>query len=115
MDTRFITLRLEMDASTTDGGVMKAGATLDIGLNGVEHPNGDTKLETMNRISSERSCELVIAALKLPPGSRDSATKLEEAGGLAALKDRPVVVDFEPGKGGRNNVIRFAAVATAKT
>lgn len=110
-DTTFITLRFSKDAKTVDGDVIAAGGTVDVALSTAPNTNGDSKLESMNRISMERFRELVVSALRLPAGEKDPAGKLEAMGGADALKGKQVIVDFSPSSQGMNSVAKFSAVA----
>jgi hypothetical protein len=111
-DCTFITLQLLQDAADTDGGVFKAGGTVDVALNTSPNPDDDPKLATMNRISQERFRELIVAALQLDPKCRDAAEQFEQAGGKDAIKDKIVVADLAPSKVGTLNVSRFSRVAS---
>lgn len=112
-DTTFITLQLQKDGKTTDGDDFKSGATIDVSLQYAPNPNGDSKLETMNRISMERTRELIIAGLRLPPNTKDPIGELEKNGGPSALNGRAIIVDFSPSKRDGNNVDKFSRVPDA--
>jgi hypothetical protein len=110
MDSTFIDLQLDEDAKTIDGDVIQAGAVISVTLNTCEHPQGDEKMVTMNRMSHERFRELVVACCGLPANCKDAADQLEKLGGAAALKGRVIAVDWSPSKKGMNSVDRFAAI-----
>lgn len=109
-DTMFVSLQLTEAAKTTDGDDIAPGGVFDVSFNTVADPAGDTKLETMNRISRERFRELLIAALGLPDNCKDVIEQFESRGGVSSLIGKEVVVDWSPTKQGMNNVDKFAAV-----
>lgn len=109
-DATFISLRTESDVKDTAGDTLAAGYVFDVALNTSANPANDPKLDTMNRISKERFRELVVAALNLPPATKDAATEFEQAGGVEAVKGKVVLVDVAPSKLGNQNVNRFSRV-----
>jgi hypothetical protein len=104
----FYTLALQEAAKTIDGDSLEPGFPKDIGLGYYEDTHGDAGAETANRMSRERTRELVVAALGLPVSHKDVEGELKRQGGADALIGKLVNVAFSA-KDGRQNVDRFMA------
>lgn len=106
-DMDWVTFSLRQEAKTVDGETLSPGFYKDVGFSEYKQTNGDTGLETANRMSKERMRELVICALDLPVTVPDAHVELEKQGGPNALLHKVVGVEWSVGKGNRQNVDHF--------
>lgn len=110
-DTDFVTFALQEPATTTDGEQVAEGFVVEHGFNEYKGIDGQANYATANRISAEGARKFIIAALKLDPATKDVVGALKERGGPKVLEGKLVNVEFSVGKGGRQNVDGFGAVA----